>query len=175
MHGGLSGLRNILRQQRDLVRAEACHEEALELYKRLGDRGRVAEALACSGFVADHQGAGAPATYFLEESLAVARGRGNLKVVPSVLNSLAHIALEGGDFERAGRLRRKIMALIRAQGSSTEASGLLLDVGYTELAVGDRELASALLRRPTPSRVSHFPGYTRGAFCWVRVENTQNE
>ena len=143
--GALAGLGNILRQQGDLVRAEACHEEALDLYKKLGDQGRVAGSLAQLGFVAERRGDSARAAYLLEESIKAGRGSGNLKVIPSVLNSLAHIALEGGDLERAGRLRREVLASIREQGNSLGNSGLLLDVGYNELAVGDRERATALL------------------------------
>ena len=141
----LSGLGNILRQQGDLGRAEACHEEALELYREMGEQGRVAESLALLGVVAEHRGDSARAAYFLEESMKAARGSGNLKIIPSNLNSLANIALEDGDFERAARLRKEVLTSIREQGSSLGNSGLLLAVGYTELAVGDRERATALL------------------------------
>jgi predicted ATPase/DNA-binding SARP family transcriptional activator/DNA-binding CsgD family transcriptional regulator len=140
----LTNMGNMLRQQSEFERAEACHEEALKLCEELGDRGGVAESLAHLGFVAEKRHDTERATRLLEKSMEVARDSGNTGVVTGILRILARIAFDSGDFERARSLRREAVTSAREQNIWGN-SGLLCDVGYHELALGNHEQAMALL------------------------------
>ena len=143
--GALSSLGVVLGRQNDFGRAEACHEEALAIYEKLGDQGRVAESLAHLGWMAEFQGDVARATTLFEKSLTAARESGNPRPIPSVLNGLAYIAFESEAFERAQRLWGKALALNREQGNVLEVATVLNSMGYTELARGNRERTTNLL------------------------------
>jgi predicted ATPase/DNA-binding SARP family transcriptional activator/DNA-binding CsgD family transcriptional regulator len=145
--GALIGLGRILSRRGDFVRAEEHLKEALSLCKELGDRRRVAEALNVLGWATFFEGENiAQAKALLEESLAAARESGNTGVIPSVLNSLASIALENRDFELARELWGEALLLNWDRGRASLTSRILLNSGYTELAMGNRERAADLIK-----------------------------
>jgi predicted ATPase/DNA-binding SARP family transcriptional activator/DNA-binding CsgD family transcriptional regulator/Tfp pilus assembly protein PilF len=141
--GALMSLGDIMGERTDFEQAEACLKEALRIYEELGDRARVAETLARSGWVAEHRGYAARAASLFEESLAAARESENRTIVPIVLNGLAWIAFNAGDFERAQALWKESLELRGELGSNM--AGVLSNMGYTELARGNLKQAKELL------------------------------
>jgi predicted ATPase/DNA-binding SARP family transcriptional activator/DNA-binding CsgD family transcriptional regulator len=141
--GALMSLGDILGARSDFEQAEAYLEEALRIYEELGDRARVAETLARSGWVAEHRGHAARAVALFEKSLAAARESENRTILPIILNGLAWTAFNAGDFERAQVLWKDSLDLRSELGSNM--AGVLFNMGYTELARGNRERATELL------------------------------
>jgi len=141
--GALIGLGHMLSDRDDFLRAEECLEEALALYERVGDLGGVAEALNALGWVTFQEGDDlGQGKVLLEESLAAARESGNRRVIPSVLNGLAHIAIENGTLELARKLWGDALLLNRNQGRASVTSSILFNLGYIELAA--REVVQAI-------------------------------
>ena len=97
----------------DISRATALTEEALTLFRELGDRYGIAETLHQFGDIVREQGDYVRATALLEESLTVCRELGNKQEIALVLNGLGDVAVYQGDFARAAGLYQEALSLLR--------------------------------------------------------------
>ena len=143
--GALHGLGIMLEDWSDLARSEAAFEEALALYEKHGDAGRVAQCLATLGWTAILRGDSARAKAFFDQSLVSGQSVENRRDIPRILSGLAAAAFGGGDLERARGLWEEAATLHRLQGESLGVAAVLAEMGYSELALGNQERAKALL------------------------------
>ena len=85
----------------DAARGEELREEALALFRALGDAGQVAETLWALGISAQYRGDQARATELYEESLALRQSRGDERGAAQVLSTLGQVALHRRDLTPA--------------------------------------------------------------------------
>jgi len=104
----------------DLARARALFVDSLELRRRLGDRLGQAVELSNLGDLARGAGEAGAAGELLLGALEIAAELDSRYLLPGLLASLAVLAGERGDLERAARL-------LGASQASYEAAGLVPD------------------------------------------------
>lgn len=112
--------------QRDLSVARTRVEEALTIYRRLGDKAGTGRALNELGLVASYQGDVESARRSLEQSLAIKRGLGDRWAVANSLNNLGIVAGYQGDYEAAYSLHEESLAIHR---SLSEPAGVAIAAG----------------------------------------------
>jgi predicted ATPase len=97
----LSGLGVLLEASGDSKRAKTYHEEALALYRDLGDELGVADALENLGFVAAAEGDLARSAAMREDVLALRRATGDKRGIAVALINVGLVAYQKGDFDHA--------------------------------------------------------------------------
>ena len=97
-------------------RAAAWHEEALALFRALGDRHGIVTSLTNLGCVALSRGDHARAEALLEEGLLLARDIGARDELAGILETLAWVAAARGQPRRAAQLGGAAEALLHALG-----------------------------------------------------------
>lgn len=100
----LAGNGVLARSQRDFTRATDLLEQALTIWRTLGDNGGAALALANLGIVAENLRDYAAARACYTESLALRREQGDRRSEAHMLNNLAVVAMDEGDFDTAEQL-----------------------------------------------------------------------
>jgi tetratricopeptide (TPR) repeat protein len=100
----LKALGNLATAQGDYPEARSLHEEALALYRELGDQRGVAACLDNLGNVAGDQGDYLGARSLHDEALALIRGLGDQRQCASCLERLARLAAAQGRHRRGARL-----------------------------------------------------------------------
>ena len=131
--------------QGDYDRAIALLEEALALYRELGDRRGVAITLVNLGFAVLHQGDKERAA-MLRQDVEALRGETLDRFTLAWLTMfLGLAALYEGDYERSGALARESLAIYRELGDTRGVFMCHVGLGYGELAMGNHEPAAALL------------------------------
>ena len=139
------GLGYLAYQQQDFYPAWASLEEALSLYRELGDKKGVARSLINVGWAAIYEGDEERAMVPLEEGLAAARESGDEWSVIYALNALASLATSVGEgFERAEALWEEALAWGRKLGDVHQVSAVLLNMGYAKMELGDYQGAEVL-------------------------------
>jgi tetratricopeptide (TPR) repeat protein len=130
--------------QGDYTQAQALHEESLALYRALGDKHGIAEALRNLGPVAHEQGDYAQAQALHEESLALYRALGDKYGTAVLLCNLGLVAHEQGDYAQARALHEESLALYRALGAKRGIAISLGNLGLVAHEQGDYAQARAL-------------------------------
>jgi predicted ATPase len=97
----LSGLGVLLEASGNYERAKACHEEALAIFREVGDEPGIAEALENLGIVASSEGDLDRAEAFREEVLTLRRASGDKRGIAVSLINLGHLAYLRHDANRA--------------------------------------------------------------------------
>jgi predicted ATPase/class 3 adenylate cyclase len=97
----------------DLETARGYGEEALAIFRELGDTGSVGQALASLGVVATTQGDVEKAQRLGDESIPLLRAAGDRLTLASVANNLGYLAMGQGDHGRARPLLEESLALYR--------------------------------------------------------------
>ena len=87
--------------------APGLYEQALSLYKELGDQVGIGDTLKMLGWGAMRLGNYAEAETRLEEGLVACRQSGDLRQITSALAGLGELALRRGRYERAGAFLRE--------------------------------------------------------------------
>lgn len=126
-------------------RALALLHRCVALYRGLGDKRGLADALDALGDLAIFDGDAVAATWFYEEGLTLRRGLGRPDLVSRSLNGLGHAAIVRGYYERAvDYFCESISAL---SGLDDRRGGALARYGLGEacLRLGDLERAGAEL------------------------------
>lgn len=88
-------------QQGDYATARTAGEEALALFRELGQAYGIAQALNYLGDVARLQGDFAAATTWYEESLVLLRELARKRSIPAVLHNMGYVLLAYGQIQRA--------------------------------------------------------------------------
>jgi predicted ATPase/transcriptional regulator with XRE-family HTH domain len=145
--GALNGAGALAWSQGDYGRAAALCEEALALYRDLGDKGGLALALDTLGFVARDQGNYGRAMALLGESLALYRALGDTWSVAFALNDLGLLAVDQGQYADADALYAESLPLRRALGDERGVAVVLSNLGIVATDRGEYERASALFEQ----------------------------
>jgi tetratricopeptide (TPR) repeat protein len=131
-------------RQGDDKRGAALYEEALALFKVLGDRQGIGVALDNLGLVAFRQGEYGRAAALHEESLALARELGDRHSSVQSLINLAAVAERQGDHGRSTALLQEGLLLGREIGAGDEAADILERLAWVAVAQGRASRAAHL-------------------------------
>jgi predicted ATPase/transcriptional regulator with XRE-family HTH domain len=134
--GGLCGAAAMAMQQGDFAAAATWSDQALALYRDLGDEQGIADVLNLRGNVAREQGADAHAAVLYEESLARYRALGDEQGVAVVLNNLGTALRYQGDLARAETLYTESLAARRRRGDARGVAWTLNNLGVIARAQG---------------------------------------
>lgn len=129
----------------DLVAGRRHFEDSLEIFRRMGGRGKIASALNNLGIVASQQADYATARRYYEESLAIYRELGAPRRVASVLSNLGAVALEQGDNAAARRYLEESLPIQRDLQDTFGLANTLLNLGEAACNEGRDAQARALL------------------------------
>jgi predicted ATPase/Flp pilus assembly protein TadD len=170
----LRGLARLAVEQGDYERAETSAEEALSLYRGLGDQRGVSDSLGELGWASMYRGDFDGAEVLLEESLAAARESDDAWSIARALNALSIIAGNPDDFERVEALWQEALALGRKLGDRQRVMAVLLNMGYATMVRGDFERAEALLEESLAmSRESKDPFANSSALLALGIVATR--
>ena len=133
-------------RQNDYPAASAAFDEALEIWRALGDQRRIAANLRYHGVVPHHLGDFATARRMLEESLRLARAIGDDQGVRLSVRNLADLYADAGDHAAAVAAFREALASARAQGDHHETAYALRGLGHLAREQGQYDRAEAYLR-----------------------------
>lgn len=128
----------------DYDRAETHADEALALYRALGDRGGIAASLRVVAYVATYRGQPARAIELLEESLAESRSASDLLTYAESLHALAG-TIRRQDPARAEALWQESLPLFRRLRAKRPLAGVIYALGRAAYRRGDLTSASVLL------------------------------
>jgi predicted ATPase len=150
-------------QQGDYPRAQALHQEALALQRKLGNTRKSARSLGNLGVLAHLQGDSPRAQQLLEESLDVFRAMGDRWNTALQIENLGVVVYDHGDHERGEALYRECLALYREVGLRPGAL-LLYNLGEVALDKGDAMGAASLYREALASdrNSGRKPGMSSG-------------
>jgi len=116
-------------------------DEALSIFRELGDRRSMARAFNELGLVALYQGRYAAARQFLEQNLAINREAGEEWSVANALNNLGLVACHQNNYIMAYALHQESLGIFRALD---EISGIAMaagNLGYDAMHLGRLEEA----------------------------------
>ena len=126
-------------------RARGRLEEALALYRDLGDDQGIASASQTLGSIARERGDYARSEALHEESLALWGRLGDEAGEAQSLNYLGYVAWLQGKYERARELGEEVLARYRRLGDNEIVVWALINMGSSALYAGDRDRARILL------------------------------
>lgn len=130
--------------QYDFGAATAALEQALTLWRALGDRRNIARALLSLGHVEADQRNYEPARERYTESIALWRAVGDERGMAIGTAGLAAVAFYQGDYERAAQLWTDSADLFRTLGDKRRLGILLTNLGCVAWAHGDLDRAVRL-------------------------------
>jgi predicted ATPase/class 3 adenylate cyclase len=125
----LSGLGVLLEATGDFDRAKACHEEALALYRDVGDEPGVAEALENLGIIASNEGDLQRSRAIREEVLALRRAIGDQRGIAVALINLGNVDYVEKDSDGAIALYEEARELAVKTDSQWTLSMALANLG----------------------------------------------
>jgi predicted ATPase/DNA-binding CsgD family transcriptional regulator len=135
----------LARAQADYTPARSLFEESLAIFRELGDRWGIANALQNLGSVSLLQGDYAAAATLIDESLALWRELGDTWGIGVALGMRGALALDLRDYERAGPLLEESLALGQKLGDTWTIAGQLGILAELAREQGQYERARALL------------------------------
>ena len=136
----LWGLGAFALERGDYARTKSLEEQSLQLFRELGHRWGICEALNTLGWALTQLGDLQQATVVLEESLGLARQAHDVNEIASALDKLGDVAMAREDYEQAEMLFKDSYALyseINLRG------GDWLKLGDVALQKGDTHLAAS--------------------------------
>lgn len=143
--GALNWVAHFMGARGELERATELLQEALALFRVVGDQAGNATALLTLGSVVQLQGDTTQATRYCQESLQVFREVGDRQGTVDALSALGLIAAEEGEFEVGEALDREAIALARAIGDWGNVAICLNNLGCSLLEQGKSEEAGVAL------------------------------
>jgi predicted ATPase len=142
--GALYGAGELAFGQGDLARAAELFEEALALYRELGDDGGIAAVLVELGQVVRSQGDHDRAAALSEKGLDLGRSLGDTKVAAIALGTLGRVEHRRGHTEGAVAHYEESLALFRELGQGWGSAYALANLAVATLGRGDLDRALAL-------------------------------
>src|SRR5262249_4211303 len=145
----LLSLAEFPRSQRDFARTRALWEEALALFREVGDTPYVGWLLYLLGNSARLEGDFTRATALLEESLMLSERVGNKNYVARTLISSGRLAIVQGHHAQAEALFDKSAGLFREFGffpGHLEAPLPFINLGHLALSAGDQRRAISFFK-----------------------------
>jgi DNA-binding CsgD family transcriptional regulator len=136
--------------QGDYEVAVAALEEAMELYKDLGDLSGEAITLMHLGYAAAHAGDVERFPALCEECEALLQKPLDRRAAAYLLFFRGAVALEAGDYERAVAVLEESRASFRELGDLRDESMCSFTLGMTELKQGNLERGTAVLEEGLP-------------------------
>jgi tetratricopeptide (TPR) repeat protein len=137
-------------QQTDYERAGMLYEEALALWRSLGDRRGIAASLNYLGSLTQWQGDYGRAVALFAEALTLFRELEDRHGIAGALDSLGTLAYLQGDVERTVTLLEEALALRRALGDGLDIVTSLVNLGAVAYWQGDVGRAVALFEEALP-------------------------
>jgi len=119
----LKGQGDLAWRQADFIEATALMEASLAIWRELGDKAGVADALNRLGTICRMQGDPSSARAYFEQSLAMARDTDDRFEIGRALNNLGTLASDRGDYEASRSLLLESLALTQGIG---DRSGIAL-------------------------------------------------
>jgi tetratricopeptide (TPR) repeat protein len=120
------------------------YEESLHLYRELGNKVGVAQALNNLGIGARQQGEYDKAWAFLEESLAISRGVGSKISIANSLECLGFLAFKQTDYKRAVTLYSESLTMFKELGNMLGISCCLEGLARLASVLGELERSARL-------------------------------
>ncbi len=142
----LLGVANFDRYQNLAADAEQAAEEALALYRRLGDDQGIANTLTQLGAIYEHQGEYQRAIETLEEAQKLLRALDSNERLSFALVALGAMKQIDGRVDEAVGHYEESLALSRQRGDRNAMLSALINLGEVADLRGDRERARRLLR-----------------------------
>ena len=133
----------MMEQQRHLERARVLFDEALGLFRKIGDRGGEASSLNSLGVVTRSLGDLDAAEDLYEASVRLRREIGDEPGAAASLGNLAIVAIDRGEYDRAWGLLEDTLALDRARGDEWGVTVSIANQGVIQLERGDLDDAAA--------------------------------
>jgi tetratricopeptide (TPR) repeat protein len=146
---------------RDYGRAKALQEEALALFRSLGDKREISSSLNYLGLQALDQGDAEAASVFFEEALALRRELKDTQAIALLIHNIGLVAREQSDFGRARDLLEESLALARALEDRGGVANTLLNLGEAACDHGDYQVAKEWLQEGLA--ISRELGWTFGS------------
>ena len=125
-------------------------QQGLELYRLIGNPGRVAASLNSLGVEAYALGDYERAKKLFEESIAIRRDAGDESGTTSVLSNLGLVAMIHNDFESARKLFEEALEIDRRYGNEWGIAVGLGNLSAAILDMGDVARAELLVREAVP-------------------------
>jgi non-specific serine/threonine protein kinase len=127
----------LARRRGDYATARAHYEEALTIFRDLGDRYGESGSLHGLGWVASEQGDLPLARDHYQQALAISEGLGDKAGVGSALNNLAGLLAREGETSEALALWERSLALCREIGDEHGVAVALTNIGRRAVGQGD--------------------------------------
>ena len=137
----LNSAGNLACNQGDLAEARALHEEALVIFRTMGDPTGIANTLNNLGNLSDPSSRRA----IYEECLAIYRELGDTRGIALVIGNLGNTIRTQGDHTGAQALIEESLILFRTLGDKQNIGRTLCNLGNMALLRGDTASAAALL------------------------------
>jgi predicted ATPase/DNA-binding SARP family transcriptional activator len=144
---GLTVAADLAANPGDARRSLPWAQEAVDLFRRLGDEYGLACALVALGSALGNQGALDEAGAALDEAMASARRRGDAVLEARILNFLSFVATRRGDHALAAALSRDELACWTLIGSTRGEATALRHLAVAQQHLGELDDAAALCRR----------------------------
>ena len=141
----LRGASSLASNQGDYAEAERLNEEALVIFRGVGDRNGIAQVLNNMATDACAHGNYAAARLMLDESMTIRMELGDQHGVSLVLCNLGVIALDLENFEEARSVFERGLAIQRTLGNLRTIVPLTTNLGCALRALGDYPSAEASL------------------------------
>ena len=143
--GALTGLGSLAVYQGDFAQAGAPLDEALALWRQLGDRGGEAHLLHMLAGLAEYRGDDEQATSRYEAALALFRELGATRQVGGMLENLADAAFRRGELTRSQALASEALAIGRTTTDVKMLTLALVGAAQIASARGEHPVAAELL------------------------------
>ena len=137
----LSGLARVRWSQKDDTGARVANEEALAVYRSIGDHLHVTSALTNLGWVACLQSDYPAARAYFTECLAARRKLGDPRLIADSLREVGYVARQQGTLDEARGLLQESLALYRQRKQLTGIARVLSDLALLEVIQGREPLA----------------------------------
>jgi len=140
-------LGNVLLFRSDYAGAKVCYDQALEIYREIGDRRGESGTLNNLAIVARSQGDFAASKVHHEQALSIKRKTGDRWGEGASLNGLGLVFADQGDYASARIYLEQALRIFREMGDRQSEGHTLNDLGLFSLCVGDYTRAKACLKQ----------------------------